>query len=86
MPVTLIVECIQCSGLMLATIDQKTRVCPFCGAKVNLLRAKRLASAENSMMASEMLRKIKSDRQLNTKKTKPANVKTMAQSRFRKEP
>ena len=86
MPVTLIVECIQCSGLMLATIDQKTRVCPFCGAKVNLLRAKRLASAENSMMASEMLRKIKSDRQLNTKKTKPANANTMAQSRFRKEP
>ena len=85
MPMTLIIECTQCSGLLLATIDQKTRVCPFCGAKVNLLRAKRLASAENSMMASEMLRKIKSDRQLNTKKPKPANAKTIAQSRFHKE-
>ncbi len=51
-------------------MDQKTRVCAFCGIRVNLLRAKRLASAENSMMASEMLRKIKSDRQINTKKVK----------------
>lgn len=57
-------------------MDQKTRVCPFCGVRVNLLRAKRLASAESSMMASEMLRKIKSDRQINTKKDKGKYTKT----------
>jgi hypothetical protein len=68
MPVTYIVECNECRGLLLAVIDQKTRTCPFCGARVNLLKTKRLAAAESSIIASEILRKIKTERQLNTKK------------------
>ncbi len=69
MPITYVIECNQCSGLLLASADQKSRTCPFCGIKVNLQRAKRLAIADNSLIASEILRKIKTDRQLNT--TKP---------------
>ena len=68
MPITYVVECDQCSGLLLAAIDQKSRTCPFCGTKINLQRAKRLATADNSIIASEILRKIKNERQLNTKK------------------
>lgn len=71
MPPTCIIECNQCSGLFIAAADQKTRTCPFCGIKVNLQRAKRLAQAENGIIASEMLRKIKSERQLNTTKPPP---------------
>ncbi len=82
MPITLIVECDKCKGLMLVGGDQKTRTCPFCGAKVNVQRVKRLASAENSMMASEILKKIKSDRQMNTQKSKLSNTKVKHQSRF----
>jgi DNA-directed RNA polymerase subunit M/transcription elongation factor TFIIS len=71
MPPTFIVECPQCSGLLLAAADQKTRTCPYCGARVDLHRARRLAKAENAFDASEILRKIKADRQVNARKTQP---------------
>jgi DNA-directed RNA polymerase subunit RPC12/RpoP len=71
MPVTFIVECNRCSGLLLAAIDQKTRTCPYCGTRVDLHRGKRLAKAESAFEASEMLRKIKSERQSNTRRLKP---------------
>ena len=68
MPMTYVVECSQCSGLLLGAAEQKSRTCPFCGIRINLQKTKRLAVAENSMIASEILRKIKTERQLNTKK------------------
>lgn len=71
MPPTFIVECRNCSGLLLASVEQKTRTCPYCGARVDLKRAKRLAKAENAFDASEILRKIKADRQSNARKPKP---------------
>jgi hypothetical protein len=46
---------------MLTTKGQKTKVCPYCGAQVDLLRAKKVASASNAFEASEMLRKLKSE-------------------------
>jgi hypothetical protein len=70
MPPTFIVECKNCSGLLLAAVNQKTRTCPYCGTKVDLQRAKRLAKAENAFDASEILRKIKADRQSNPRKPK----------------
>jgi hypothetical protein len=71
MPATVILECNQCKGLLLAGKDQKTRTCPYCGTQVDLRKARRLASAENAFEASEILRKLKSERQNNTRKIGP---------------
>lgn len=59
---TLIVECSQCGGLLLATDGQKTRTCPYCGTRVDVRKAKKVASAQNAFLASEMLRNLKSRR------------------------
>jgi acetyl-CoA carboxylase beta subunit len=58
---TVIVKCTKCGGLMLAAKTAKTKVCPYCGAHVNLERAQRVAAANNAMDASEILRKLKSE-------------------------
>ena len=65
---TVVLECGQCGGLLLAARTQKTRCCPYCGAKVDLKKAKRLASAESAMEASEILRQLKAQRQSNARK------------------
>jgi len=64
---TLIVKCTQCNGLMLTTKGQKTKICPYCGAHVNLLQAQKIASASNAFEASEILRKLKSEQGFNRK-------------------
>jgi DNA-directed RNA polymerase subunit RPC12/RpoP len=58
----LIVECPHCGGLLMAAERQKTRTCPYCGAKIDLRRAHRLASAEDAFTASSILRDLKSKR------------------------
>jgi hypothetical protein len=58
---TLIVKCPKCGGLMLTARGQKTKICPYCGLQVNLLKAQKVASAVNAFEASEILRKLKSD-------------------------
>jgi acetyl-CoA carboxylase beta subunit len=64
---TLIVKCTQCAGLMLTSKGQRTKVCPYCGAHVDLWRAQQVASANNPFEASEMLRKLKSEQGFNRK-------------------
>ena len=44
---------------MLTTKGQKTKICPYCGTHVDLLRAQTVASAANAFEASEILRKLK---------------------------
>ena len=56
---TLAVVCSRCGGLLLAKIEQKTRTCPYCGAKVDVEKAKTVASAANAYEASEILRRLK---------------------------
>ena len=46
---------------MLTAKEQKTKICPYCGTQVNLLKAQKVASAPNVFEASEMLRKLKSE-------------------------
>jgi predicted RNA-binding Zn-ribbon protein involved in translation (DUF1610 family) len=58
---TLIVKCTKCNGLMLVSKGQKTKICPYCGAHVDLTRAQKVASASNAFEASEILRKLKSE-------------------------
>jgi hypothetical protein len=65
MPQTIIVECNKCTGLLLAGAEQKTRTCPYCGTNINLQKAKHLAKASTATEASEILRKLKSERQAN---------------------
>jgi DNA-directed RNA polymerase subunit RPC12/RpoP len=60
MALTLIIICTRCSGLFLAADHQKTRTCPYCSTRVDVRKAKKVASAPNVFEASEMLRKIKS--------------------------
>jgi DNA-directed RNA polymerase subunit RPC12/RpoP len=45
--------------------DQKTRTCPYCGSRVDVRRAKKVASAKNAFEASEILRDLKSKKGFN---------------------
>jgi len=67
-PQTVILECGRCTGILLAAKTQKTHTCPYCGIRIDLQKAKRLACSENAFVASEMLRKIKAERQNNARK------------------
>jgi len=64
----LIIVCSRCGGFLLAKAGEKTRTCPYCGSKVNVEKAKKVASAESSYQASETLRKLKRDAFLKKKK------------------
>jgi DNA-directed RNA polymerase subunit RPC12/RpoP len=57
---TSIIVCKRCGGLFLAAESQKTRTCPYCNTRVDVRKAKKVASAKNAFEASEMLREIKS--------------------------
>jgi uncharacterized Zn finger protein (UPF0148 family) len=56
---TLIIECPRCGGLLLAIDGQKTRTCPYCGKRVDIIKAKHVASGKNAFEASQILRKMK---------------------------
>jgi len=73
---TAIIECPNCKGLMLATANKKTKTCPYCGTRVEVCKAKRLARAETAMQASEMLRKLKAERQSNPTNPKKGNTQS----------
>ena len=67
MGATIIVKCTQCGGLILSAKGQKTKICPYCGTQVNLLKAQKVATASTAMEASEILRKLKSEQKINHK-------------------
>jgi len=67
MGATIIVKCTQCGGLMLSAKWQKTKICPYCGTHVNLLKAQKVDAASTAMEASEILRKLKSEQKINHK-------------------
>ncbi len=60
MATTLIIVCTRCGALFLAVDSEKTRTCPYCGIRVDVRKARKVASAKNAFEASEMLRNIKS--------------------------
>jgi DNA-directed RNA polymerase subunit RPC12/RpoP len=62
MGVTVIVKCTHCGGLVLAAKAQKTKLCPYCGTKINLLKAQKVAASNTALEASEILRKLKSEK------------------------
>jgi len=74
MGVTFIINCSCCGGLFLAQEDQKSRTCPYCGSRVELRRANKVASAEDAFEASEILRELKAKRQTNVRKPEKENI------------
>ncbi|MEM3760423.1 MAG: DUF1922 domain-containing protein [Candidatus Bathyarchaeia archaeon] len=66
----LVVVCHKCGGFLLAEAGQKTRTCPYCGSKVFLEKAKKVASASSAHEASMIMRKLKSDAVLKRKNLK----------------
>jgi len=58
---TIIVVCGRCGGLLMAKADQKTRTCPYCGSRVDVDKARKVASAKSAIEASLILRRLKSD-------------------------
>lgn len=57
---TIIIVCNRCGGLLMALEDQKTKICSYCGTRVDVRRAKKVAAAESAFEASKILRDIKS--------------------------
>lgn len=57
----IIIICGKCGGHMLAKNSQKSRNCPYCGSRVALEKAKRVAHAENANKASVILRRLKEE-------------------------
>ncbi|MEM3735313.1 MAG: DUF1922 domain-containing protein [Candidatus Bathyarchaeia archaeon] len=55
----IIVVCSECEGYLLAKASQKSRTCPYCGSRVLLEKARKVASAEKADEASMILRKLK---------------------------
>lgn len=68
---TAIMKCPNCSGLILAGTQQKTKNCPYCGKSINLQKAQRLGQAQNAMDASEMLKQLKAKQAKNPSPKKP---------------
>ncbi|MEM3695126.1 MAG: DUF1922 domain-containing protein [Candidatus Bathyarchaeia archaeon] len=55
----LVVVCGKCGGLLLARAEQKMRTCPYCGFKMELCKAKKVASAKTAFEASVLLQNLK---------------------------
>lgn len=60
MPEYMVVVCCNCRGYLLAKSSYKTRTCPYCGSKIFLEKALKVAVAGNVKEASELLRRLKS--------------------------
>jgi acetyl-CoA carboxylase beta subunit len=64
---TTISKCTKCGGYILAAHTQKTKLCPYCGTNVNLQKAQRVAAAKDAYEASEIIKRLKTERGFNHK-------------------
>jgi DNA-directed RNA polymerase subunit RPC12/RpoP len=51
-----IVVCYRCGRALVAMINCKTRLCPYCGTRITLDKARKVAFASSASDASEKLR------------------------------
>jgi len=65
MSIKLIIVCSRCGGLLLSNADQKTKSCQYCGIRIIVEKAKKLASAKTALEASKILKKIKTKNKFN---------------------
>jgi DNA-directed RNA polymerase subunit RPC12/RpoP len=56
-----IVVCGECGGYLLAKSSQKSRTCPYCGSKIQLEKAKKIAHAKKADEALAILRRLKEE-------------------------
>lgn len=54
-----VIVCDKCGGYSLAKMNQKTRTCPYCGAKITLEKARKVAVAKTAVEASNIIQRIK---------------------------
>lgn len=54
-----IITCNTCGGYSIAKSGQKTKTCPYCGSKIILQNARKIASTDSAEKATEMLKKLK---------------------------
>ncbi|UCD96229.1 MAG: DUF1922 domain-containing protein [Candidatus Bathyarchaeota archaeon] len=55
----LVVACPKCGHLFVAAAGQQSRTCPFCTARVRLMKAKRLGKADTAREASVLAQHLK---------------------------
>lgn len=55
----IIVVCSRCGGYLIAKSGQKTKTCTYCGVKLAVEKAKKIAVAETAQEASLVLRRLK---------------------------
>jgi len=58
----LVVACSKCRGLLLARQGRKTRQCPYCGTKINLVKAEVLWLTSDLEEARSILHSKRQDR------------------------
>lgn len=58
----IIVVCGKCGGYLLAKKGQKTRTCPYCGLRILLGKALKVAAAGSAEEASILLRRLKEEK------------------------
>ena len=57
----IVVVCSRCGGYLIAKSGQKTKTCSYCGFRLAIERAKKIADAESAQVASSVLRKLKTN-------------------------
>ena len=65
MSVKLIIVCSKCGGMLLSNAEQKTKSCQYCGTRIIVENAKKIASAKTALEASEIIKKIKTKNKFN---------------------
>jgi DNA-directed RNA polymerase subunit RPC12/RpoP len=69
-----IVACGECGGYLLAKTGQKSRTCPYCGSRILLEKAKKIAYSKKADEASAILRKLKEKAATKHEKVKPQKL------------
>jgi DNA-directed RNA polymerase subunit RPC12/RpoP len=69
-----IVACGECGGYLLAKTGQKSRTCPYCGSRILLEKAKKIAYSKKADEASAILRKLKEKAATKHGKVKPQKL------------
>jgi DNA-directed RNA polymerase subunit RPC12/RpoP len=54
--------CYGCGQFLLAKADQKTKTCPYCSARITLVKAKKVARLKTAQEASYYIRALKEKR------------------------
>jgi len=55
----IIIQCPHCGNYLAVSVRQKTKLCTYCGRRINILRAKHIAYAKDGREASAILRALK---------------------------